>query len=324
MVCPVFFFTAPEQFQSARCLRMRASNQNRPEERNGRDVRAPERGTGDGGKARLVADTSDGSGFAVGDAEGADALFPSALRGFDGVSQALAEADGDKEIARIERAHPTLDVAGAADRSFGGETESHKSISEIPAEGCGEIDADYQDAARFLYLFGKRDDASGIDGGLQRLEIAEVKLHVVADAVGHGALFPGGSFQNGVGSEARDEVGAEVGDKLREFAVTECLDGANDGGGVHLIAFRKFAGREVVGVFRIFQNHAKQFTAAGIELGLGAGKTGFEDRESVRGGAGDFKIIIVGLDHEFPRITSGERDLCGYGKSPAAPRANQD
>src|SRR5258705_7846304 len=125
MVHAVFFFTPPEQFQSAGRLRMRASNQDGAEERNGRDVGASERGTGDGGKAGFVADTRDGSGFAIGDAEGADALFAGALRGFDSVSQALAKADGDEEIARIERAHATLDIAGAADRSFGGEAESH-------------------------------------------------------------------------------------------------------------------------------------------------------------------------------------------------------
>ena len=42
------------------------------------------------------------------------------------------------------------------------------------------------------------------------------------------------------------------------------------------------------------------------------------------GGAGAFTMIVVGLGHEFPRKTSEERDLCGYGKSPAAPRANHD
>src|SRR5258708_16842053 len=151
-------------------------------------------------------------------------------------------------------------------------------MREIPAEGGGEIDADNQNATGFLHLFGERDDAGGIDRGLQRLEIAEIELHVVANAVGDGTLFLGGSFQNGVGSEARDEVGAEVGEKLREFAVAESLDGTNDGGGVDLIAFRKFAGREVVGVLWIFQNHAQQFAAAWIAFGLGAGKTAFEDR----------------------------------------------
>lgn len=257
---------------------MRASNQDGAEQRYGRDVGASERWTCDGGKARLVADASDRSGLAVGDAEGADALLAGALRGFDSVSQALAEADGDQEIARIESAYATLDIAGAADGSFGGEAEGHQSVSKIPAEGCGEIDADYQDAARFFYLFGKRDDGRGIDGGLERLEIAEIKLHVVADAVGDGTLFLGGSFQNGIGSEASNEVGAEVGEELRELAVAESLNGANDGGGVHLIAFRELARGQVVGVLWIFQNHADQFAAAGVELGLGAGKTGFEDR----------------------------------------------
>src|SRR5882762_9033892 len=227
---------------------MRASNQDGAEQRNGRDVGASERGTGDRGKARFVADTSDGSGFAIGDAEGADSLLAGALRGLDSVSQALAEAEG------------------------------HQSVSEIPTEGGGKINADNQNATGFLHLFGERDDAGGIDGGLQRLEIAEIEFHVVANAVGDGTLFLGGSFQNGVGSEARDEVGAEVGEKPREFAVAESLDGANDGGGVHLIALREFARGQEIGVLWIFQNHAQQFTAAGIELGLGAGKTAFEDR----------------------------------------------
>src|SRR5258708_31909784 len=80
MIGAVFFFTAPEQFQSARCLRMRASNQDGAEQRNGRDVGASERGTGDGGEASLAADTSGGRGFAVGDAEGADALLAGASR----------------------------------------------------------------------------------------------------------------------------------------------------------------------------------------------------------------------------------------------------
>ena len=225
----------------------------------------------------MVADASDRGSFAVGDAEGADALFASALRGFDSISQALAEADGDQEIARIERAYATLDIACAPDGSFGGEAESHQSVSEIPAEGCGEIDADYQDAARLLYLFGKRDDGRGIDGRLQRLEIAEIKLHVVADAVRDGAFFPGSSFQNRIGSEASNEVGAQVGEELRELAVSESLDGANDGGGVHLVAFREFARGQVIGVLWILQNHADQFAAAGVELGLGSGKTGFEN-----------------------------------------------
>src|SRR5258708_39459826 len=75
MIGAVFFFTAPEQFQSAGRLGMRASNQDGAEKRNGRDVGASERGTGYGGEARFVADTSDGSGFAVGDAESADALL---------------------------------------------------------------------------------------------------------------------------------------------------------------------------------------------------------------------------------------------------------
>ena len=251
MVRAVFFFTAPEQFQRARCLRMRTSDQNRADERNGRDVGTSERGTGNGGKARFFADSSDGSGFAIGDAEGADALLAGALRGFDGVSQALAKADGDKEVAGIERAHATLHIASAAGGSFGGEAEGHQSVSEIPTEGSGEINTDYQDAARFLHLLGKRDDGRGIDGGLQRLEIAKIKLHVVADAVGNGALFTGSSFQNRVWGESSNEVGAQVGQELRELAVAKSLNGANDGGGVHLIAFREFARGQVIGVLWI-------------------------------------------------------------------------
>jgi len=99
------------------------------------------------------------------------------------------------------------------------------------------------------------------------------------NAVGDGTLFLGGSFQNGVGSEARDEVGAEVGEKTPRICRSRrAWNGTNDGGGVHLIAFRKFARGQEIGVLWIFQNHAQQFTAAGIELGLGAGKTAFEDR----------------------------------------------
>ena len=73
----------------------------------------------------MVADMSDGSGFAVGDAKGWDALFVGTLRGFDSVSEALAKADGDEEIARIEGADTTLDIAGAADGGFGDKAESH-------------------------------------------------------------------------------------------------------------------------------------------------------------------------------------------------------
>src|SRR5260370_27586379 len=60
----IFVFTSSQQFQRARGLRMRASNQNRSQQAQGSDVRSAEGRTSNGSNAAVVANAGDRRGFA--------------------------------------------------------------------------------------------------------------------------------------------------------------------------------------------------------------------------------------------------------------------
>jgi len=97
-------------------------------------------------------------------------------------------------------------LAGAADRSFGRRSrESLSPYARIPAEGGGEIDADNQkcDGAFPSLVWRERRWPAESTVDCSAWRFAEIEFHVVAKRRSATVRFSlGGSFQNGVGSEA--------------------------------------------------------------------------------------------------------------------------
>ena len=85
------------------------------------------------------------------------------------------------------------------------------------------------------------------------LQIAQVQFDVVAEAIGDGSLFLRSRFQDAIGSDARDKVGAQVGEKFRKLPVTQHLYGAHNRRSVDFITLGQFARGEVVSVLRFLQ-----------------------------------------------------------------------
>ena len=59
---------------------------------------------------------------------------------------------------------------------------------------------------------------------------------------------------------------AEVCREVREAFVAEVLDGADDGGGVDVVALRELARRQKVGLFVIVENRPDQFASIAAQL----------------------------------------------------------
>src|SRR5260370_35194835 len=125
----IFLFTSAKQFQRARGLRMRASNQDRSKQTQRSDIRAAKGGTGDGSNGAVVANAGDRRCFAVGDAKRRHAELLGAKRRFHRVAQTLAKADCDQQVLPRQRSYSSLDVSAAAYGCLGGKSQGHQTVS---------------------------------------------------------------------------------------------------------------------------------------------------------------------------------------------------
>src|SRR5258708_29226778 len=92
----IFLFASAKQFERARGLRMRASDQNRSQQAQRSHVRSAEGGTGDGSNRAVVANAGDRRCFTVGDAKRRPTELFGAQRRCHCVAQALPEPDRDR------------------------------------------------------------------------------------------------------------------------------------------------------------------------------------------------------------------------------------
>ncbi len=96
------------------------------------------------------------------------------------LSQAAPEADGDHQILVGQAIDLVLQVAGAADRRFGIESERHQAVGEEPRQRRREIHADHENPPRAVDLRRQLDDAIGVERRLEDAEILAVAIETVS------------------------------------------------------------------------------------------------------------------------------------------------
>src|SRR5437667_7692247 len=153
VICAVFFFTSPQQFQRTGGLCVCACDQNRSEQTQRSDIGPSERGAGHGRDATVIANASNGSRFAVGDAKGWHSELLCAKGCFYRVAQTLTETDRDKQVLPSQRSYSSLDISGAAYGRFGSESQGHQAVGQVPAQPGGQIDSYNEDPSGALHLF---------------------------------------------------------------------------------------------------------------------------------------------------------------------------
>src|ERR1700757_334167 len=141
MIGAIFFFTSAKQFQRPRCLRMRASNQNRANQAHRSNVGTTKRGTGDRSDATGIANACDGRCFAVSDAEGRHAELFGAKSGLHRIAQTLPKTDSDEQILPTEAPDTSLHISRTANRSLGIKSECHQPVAQMPTQTGSQINS---------------------------------------------------------------------------------------------------------------------------------------------------------------------------------------
>ena len=77
---------------------------------------------------------------------------------------------------------------------------------------------------------------------MRTLQILRVPFQAAVDVIGDAPPLPRRSLEHRVRRDLPDEMLAQVRREVGEAFVAEVLDGADDGGGVHLVALRQLAG----------------------------------------------------------------------------------
>ena len=233
---------------------LRASEDEGVQERDGGDVGAGEVRARDGSEKGGVAGPGQGGGVGVGDGEGGHAASVGQLGGLHGGAQAAAEADRHQQV---------LGGRGAASCGAGGRRcppgprrRSRGGAGHRPRNQAREAARSAPTTRMRRARWIRRAAASTRRGSValsRRFEAPEVALEAVADVVAGAALLGDRGLEDAEGSQAGHEVGAQVRREVVVLLVAQGLDGAHDGGGVHLVAPSEGPRGEEVGLVRVLE-----------------------------------------------------------------------
>ena len=172
----------------------------------------------------------------------------------------------DHQIFAGQGIDPVLQVSRAADRRFGREPEWCQAIGEKPRERSREVHADDENPPRAVHQRRQLDDALRLEARLEHPEILRVPFQAAVDVIGDALSLPRRSPEHRVRRDLPDEMLTQVRREVGEALVAEVLNGADDGGGVHLVALREFAGRKEVGLFVVLENRPDQGPSIAAQL----------------------------------------------------------
>src|SRR5215470_13167536 len=95
-----------------------------------------------------IAVARDRGGLAVGDSKGGYALLIRLQNCLNRYPQTLAEADCYQQVSLGQQLHLVLNVAFAARRRLGIESERRQTVCEVPGQRLGEVNSYDHNAAR--------------------------------------------------------------------------------------------------------------------------------------------------------------------------------
>jgi hypothetical protein len=150
------------------------------------------------------------------------------------------------------------------------EAEPHERISQGPGKGRSKIDPNDHDAPGVADPSGNFHDLIGIQVCPEGVKVFQILLNAVSHTVGDTLMSLFGSFHRGIWRDLGDKMLAKILGKIREFFITESLDGANDRCRVNIVSTPHFARREKEGLVRFIEDLAKQPLSARAQIGLGA------------------------------------------------------